>query len=193
MWLHRVIKSIPYHGICGRKLRYRMNATTWHRLSFYRDSLFIEAYSSTYLVLLPWLLYFFVLFLTFLKCTWGYKKLICNIVLFAPAEASYKFLRYALCLSWNHVPSRTVVIVITFSGHIFYLKGLLVSSDLGAVWSAAFIVYTGGDSPIKGTFVYLSVSISMHKSGQARRFIALPNVVKRSPRDTHREAGSFRS
>lgn len=67
MWLHRVIKSIPYRSICGRKLRYRMNAT-WRRLSFYSDSLFKGAYSLRCIfssfVYFP-ILYFFVLFLIY--------------------------------------------------------------------------------------------------------------------------------
>lgn len=62
--------------------------------------------------------------------------------------------------------------VATFSGHISNLKGAAVSGDLGGEWSAAFIVRTGGDSPIKGTFVYLSAPISMYKSVRVARFMA---------------------
>jgi len=195
MRLHRVIKSIPYRGICGRKLRYRMNATTCRRLSFYRDSLFIGAYFPTSYPPL-WLLYFSFLISYILNVHESAENLYHAIsTVFTPAVLSFhKFLRCALRLSRSHVLSRCVqLIAVTFSGHIFDLKGVPVSSDLGAVWSAAFIVRTGGDSPIKGTFVYLSVPISMYKSDQARRFIALPNVVKCSPRDTHGEAGPFRS
>lgn len=137
-----------------------------------------------------WLLYFFVLFLIFQIYTRVQKTLYVRSLFSHLPHMSFFVARYT---SREITFSRVQLIVVTFSSHIFYLKGVLVSSDLGAAWSATFIVHTGGDSPIKDTFVYLSVPISMHKSGQARRFIALPNVVKHPSRDTHREAGSFRS
>lgn len=162
------------------------------RLSFYRDSFFIEVYSP-HIVFLP---RDCLIFLCLVSHTLNVHAGTENIYI-----TQYRCFR--TCRSLAQVSSLCVtslaksrsryvqVIVVTFSGHIFDLKGVPVSSDLGAVWSAAFIVRTGGDSPIKGTFVYLNVPISMHKSDRARRFIALPNVVKRPPRDTHGEAGPF--
>lgn len=171
-----------YHSICGRKLRYWINVTTRAFILFY----------------FYWDLFFFValvcLCFVYILNVWGYGKLTYHsISLFLHLPKSYTSFFIARYVFREITFSRAAYswYLVTFSGHIFDLKGVPVSSDLGAVWSAAFIVHAGENSPIKGTFVYLSVPISMHKSDQARRFIALPNVVKR--RDTHGEAGPFRS
>jgi len=154
--------------------------------SFYTCSFFIGVYCFT--CLCSWLILFFYSFFFQFKYTGNIVNLRitgCSYLWHLP-QVSYEFLRCTLYLLRNRVLSRCVqLIAVIFSGHNFYLKGVPVSSDLGTAWSAAFIVRTGGDSPIKGTFVYLSAPISMHKSDQARRFIAPPNVVKCLPRDTH--------
>lgn len=139
MRLHRVIKSIPYRGICGRKLRYRMNATTWRRLSFYRDSLFIGAYSSPCRILSFFVALIFLCLISHIlnvHTEEGTENLYITQYRFShlPKSLSCKFLRCALCPSRNHAPScRVQLIAVTFSGHIFYLKGIPVNCDLGAV------------------------------------------------------------
>lgn len=150
----------------------------FHRRSLFYSPLFVALFCS-------FILFFFFFQFKYTGNIVNLRITGCSYLWHLP-QVSYEFLRCTLYLLRNRVLSRCVqLIAVIFSGHNFYLKGVPVSSDLGTAWSAAFIVRTGGDSPIKGTFVYLSAPISMHKSDQARRFIAPPNVVKCLPRDTH--------